>query len=66
MGPRRPPKSLFFWSQKWHFPDFPFRGSVSEGPKGGAGVKGAGVANCRIFRSAVPSVVVWSVLLVSL
>ena len=24
----------------------------------GAGVKGAGVANCRIFRSAVPSVVV--------
>ena len=23
----------------------------------GAGVKGAGVANCRIFRSAVPSVV---------
>ena len=32
----------------------------------GAGVKGAGVANCRIFRSAVPSVVVWSILLVSL
>ena len=31
----------------------------------GAGVKGAGVANCRIFRSAVPSVVVWSILLVS-
>ena len=31
----------------------------------GAGVKGAGVANCRIFRSAVPSVV-WSILLVSL
>ena len=31
-----------------------------------AGVKGAGVANCRIFRSAVPSVVVWSILLVSL
>ena len=37
----------------------------SEGPKGGR-VKGAGVANCRIFRSAVPSVVVWSILLVSL
>ena len=38
------------------------------GQKGrkGAGVKGAGVANCRIFRSAVPSVVVWSILLVSL
>ena len=32
----------------------------------GAGVQGAGVANCRIFRSAVPSVVVWSILLVSL
>ena len=32
----------------------------------GAGVKGAGVTNCRIFRSAVPSVVVWSILLVSL
>ena len=32
----------------------------------GAGVKGAGVANCRFFRSAVPSVVVWSILLVSL
>ena len=32
----------------------------------GAGGKGAGVANCRIFRSAVPSVVVWSILLVSL
>ena len=33
----------------------------------GAGVKGAEVANCRIFRSAVPSsVVVWSILLVSL
>ena len=32
----------------------------------GAGVKGGGVANCRIFRSAVPSVVVWSTLLVSL
>ena len=39
-----------------------------DGQKGrkGAGVKGAGVANCRIFRSAVPSVVVWSILLVSL
>ena len=36
----------------------------SEGPKG-AGVKGAGVANCRIFRSAVPSVVAWSILPVS-
>ena len=32
----------------------------------GAGVKGAGVANCRILRSAVPSIVVWSILLVSL
>ena len=39
---------------------------LSEGPKGGPAVKGAGVANCRIFRSAVPSVVVWSILLVSL
>ena len=38
---------------------------ISKGRKG-AGVKGAGVANCRIFRSAVPSVVVWSILLVSL
>ena len=37
----------------------------SEGPKGGQR-KGAGVVNCRIFRSAVPSVVVWSILLVSL
>ena len=38
---------------------------IQKGRKG-AGVKGAGVANCRIFRSAVPSVVVWSILLVSL
>ena len=60
----------------------PFSGTLSGtlrghfGPEGhkkyfqkgrkGAGVKGAGVANCRIFRSAVPSVVVWSILLVSL
>ena len=44
------------------------RGSLRGFQKGrkGAGVKGAGVANCRIFRSAVPSVVVWSILLVSL
>ena len=42
-----------------------FRPSNQKGRKG-AGVKGAGVANCRIFRSAVPSVVVWSILLVSL
>ena len=43
-------------------------GSWRNNQKGqkGAGVKGAGVANCRIFRSAVPSVVVWSILLVSL
>ena len=42
--------------------------STRERQKGrkGAVVKGAGVANCRIFRSAVPSVVVWSILLVSL
>ena len=40
-------------------------GKYQQGRKG-AGVKGAGVANCRIFRSAVPSVVVWSSLLVSL
>ena len=41
----------------------PFRGVGQKGRKG-AGAKGAGVANCRIFRSAVPSVVVWSILLV--
>ena len=40
-------------------------GFLQKGRKG-AGVKGAGVANCRIFRSAVPAVVVWSILLVSL
>ena len=40
-------------------------GIYQKGRKG-AGVKGAGVANCRIFRSAVPSAVVWSILLVSL
>ena len=29
MGPRgTPPKKSIFWSQKWHFPDFLFRGSV--------------------------------------
>ena len=39
---------------------------LTEFGRKGAGVKGAGVANCRIFRSAVPSVVVWSILLVSL
>ena len=39
---------------------------ISQKGRKGAGVKGAGVANCRIFRSAVPSVVVWSILLVSL
>ena len=39
---------------------------LSEGPKGGRRKGGPGVANCRIFRSAVPSVVVWSILLVSL
>ena len=42
-----------------------FSSNFQKGRKG-AGVKGAGVANCRIFRSAVPSVVVWSILLVSL
>ena len=42
------------------------KGSQSQKGRKGAGVKGAGVANCRIFRSAVPSVVVWSILLVSL
>ena len=50
-------------------PGWPVRGTreaqFQKGRKG-AGVKGAGVANCRIFRSAVPSVVVWSILLVSL
>ena len=40
--------------------------SLDQKGRKGAGVKGAGVANCRIFRSAVPSVVVWSILLVSL
>ena len=46
----------------------PFLNGLFSSQKGrkGAGVKGAGVANCRIFRSAVPSVVVWSILLVSL
>ena len=39
---------------------------INQKGRKGAGVKGAGVANCRIFRSAVPSVVVWSILLVSL
>ena len=50
-----------------HFRFFscPYRCQFQKGRKG-AGVKGAGVANCRIFRSAVPSVVVWSILLVSL
>ena len=42
------------------------KGQKSQKGRKGAGVKGAGVANCRIFRSAVPSVVVWSILLVSL
>ena len=42
------------------------RNSHNQKGRKGAGVKGAGVANCRIFRSAVPSVVVWSILLVSL
>ena len=42
------------------------RANHSQKGRKGAGVKGAGVANCRIFRSAVPSVVVWSILLVSL
>ena len=43
-----------------------FLGKQFQKGRKGAGVKGAGVANCRIFRSAVPSVVVWSILLVSL
>ena len=44
------------------------KGFLTKCQKGrkGAGVKGAGVANCRIFRSAVPSVVVGSILLVAL
>ena len=45
-------------SQKYHH--------CNQKGRKGAGVKGAGVANCRVFRSAVPSVVVWSILLVSL
>ena len=44
-------------------PDY-LSGPLQKGRKG-AGIKGAGVANCRVFRSAVPSVVVWSILLVS-
>ena len=28
MGPRGTPQKSIFWSQKWHFPDFLFRGSV--------------------------------------
>ena len=43
-----------------------FKNPLLQKGRKGAGVKGAGVANCRIFRSAVPSVVVWSILLVSL
>ena len=54
---------------KWHFEGILRKirnyWSYQKGRKG-AGGKGAGVANCRIFRSAVPSVVVWSILLVSL
>ena len=65
------------WLAKYHLPQkhshsprnfyrlIPCRFFFQNGRKG-AGVKGAGVANCRIFRSAVPSVVVWSILLVSL
>ena len=51
--------------QKGALTEINFSGIIQKGRKG-AGVKGAGVANCRIFRSAVPSVVVWSILLVSL
>ena len=62
MLPQKKKRSSFFWPVFLQFPEF---GSFQKGRKG-AGVKGAGVANCRIFRSAVPSVVVWSILLVSL
>ena len=54
------PAFAHFLRKKCGFPHFCQKG------RKGAGVKGAGVANCRIFRSAVPSVVVWSILLVSL
>ena len=43
-----------------------FWGTLAEGPKGGRRKGGRGSTNCRIFRSPVPSVVVWSILLVSL
>ena len=46
--------------------DFIAISTICQKGRKGAGVKGVGVANCRIFRSAVPSVVVWSILLVSL
>ena len=55
------PANLLFLAH----PSVTFKVFFQKGRKG-AGVKGAGVANCRIFRSAVPSVVVWSILLVSL
>ena len=28
MAPRKAPRKSLFGSQKWYFPDFPFRGSV--------------------------------------
>ena len=28
MAPRKAPRKSLFGSQKWYFPDFPFRGSI--------------------------------------
>ena len=46
MGPRETPQKSIFWSQKWHFPDFLFRGSVE-----GRGGCNPGVTNVGAFGS---------------
>ena len=60
-GPTRKPRHASSFSMHSDTQAVPAFQCISEGPKGGRR-KGAGVANCRIFRSAVPSVVVWSIL----
>ena len=40
MAPRKAPRKSLFGSQKWYFPDFPFRGSVGGRPVRNAGVSG--------------------------
>ena len=58
---RTPEKSVFFpWKDTKEYLN------QSEGPKGGRRKGGRGRKLSRIFRSAVPSVVAWSILLVSL